>query len=220
MTATARTLARAGLIVSGAFLISRVLGWLRLVVIANAIGDPRELDAFFAAFRIPDLLFLVVIAGSFGAAFIPVFGEYIRLTYVENRGAAPHTDKLHTLERFTRLEQWTRERFPMVESVEYRWSGQIMEPVDYMAYIGKNPGGDEHIIQRAFSVETSLGEDAGAQLGQAGAGDAVPSTADCCSRSAPTPRGPIAFGPRPRSLCPSSCWSSRCRRRWPHDPPT
>lgn len=48
-------------------------------------------------------------------------------------------------ERFVRLEQWARERFPMIESVKYRWSGQVMEPVDYMAYIGRNPGGDEHI---------------------------------------------------------------------------
>ncbi len=48
-------------------------------------------------------------------------------------------------ERFTRLEKWTRERFPMVERIEYQWSGQVMEPVDYMAYIGRNPGGDEHI---------------------------------------------------------------------------
>jgi glycine/D-amino acid oxidase-like deaminating enzyme/nitrite reductase/ring-hydroxylating ferredoxin subunit len=48
-------------------------------------------------------------------------------------------------ERFARLEQWTRERFTMIERIEYRWSGQVMEPVDYMAYIGKNPGGDEHI---------------------------------------------------------------------------
>jgi Rieske Fe-S protein len=48
-------------------------------------------------------------------------------------------------ERFARLEQWTRERFSMIESVQYRWSGQVMEPVDYLAYIGRNPGGDEHI---------------------------------------------------------------------------
>jgi Rieske Fe-S protein len=33
----------------------------------------------------------------------------------------------------------------MVERIEYRWSGQVIEPVDYLAYIGKNPGGDEHI---------------------------------------------------------------------------
>ena len=50
-----------------------------------------------------------------------------------------------TEERFARLEQWARERFSMIESVQYRWSGQVMEPVDYLAYIGRNPGGDEHI---------------------------------------------------------------------------
>ncbi len=47
-------------------------------------------------------------------------------------------------ERFRCLEEWTRERFP-VKSIDYRWSGQIMEPVDYMGYIGKNPGADQHI---------------------------------------------------------------------------
>ncbi len=46
--------------------------------------------------------------------------------------------------RFTRLESWTRERFPMAKSIDFRWSGQIMEPVDHMAFIGKNPGTDEH----------------------------------------------------------------------------
>lgn len=55
-------------------------------------------------------------------------------------GQAEDTDQ-----RFASLEQWARERFPMIERVDYRWSGQIIEPVDYMAYIGKNPGGDEHI---------------------------------------------------------------------------
>jgi putative peptidoglycan lipid II flippase len=68
----ARTLARAGLIVSGAFLVSRVLGWLRLVVIANVVEDPAQLDAFFAAFRIPDLLFQLVAAGALSSALIPV----------------------------------------------------------------------------------------------------------------------------------------------------
>ncbi len=71
MTA-ARTLARAGLIVSAAFLISRVLGWVRLVVIANTVTDPAELDAFFAAFRIPDLLFQLVAAGALSSALIPI----------------------------------------------------------------------------------------------------------------------------------------------------
>ena len=66
MTA-ARTLARAGLIVSSAFLVSRVLGWLRLVVIANVVEDPAQLDAFFAAFRIQ-----LVAAGALSSALIPV----------------------------------------------------------------------------------------------------------------------------------------------------
>jgi Rieske Fe-S protein len=46
--------------------------------------------------------------------------------------------------RFRNLEQWARQRFPMIESIDYRWSGQVMEPVDYMGFIGKNPG-DENI---------------------------------------------------------------------------
>jgi glycine/D-amino acid oxidase-like deaminating enzyme/nitrite reductase/ring-hydroxylating ferredoxin subunit len=42
--------------------------------------------------------------------------------------------------RFERLEAWTRERFPTAQEVEYDWSGQIMEPVDSLAFIGRNPG--------------------------------------------------------------------------------
>lgn len=42
-------------------------------------------------------------------------------------------------ERFRRLEVWTRERFPHVEGFEFRWSGQVMEPVDSLALIGRNP---------------------------------------------------------------------------------
>ena len=42
--------------------------------------------------------------------------------------------------RFEHLEQWTRERFPSFGEVRHRWSGQVMEPVDYMPYSGRNPG--------------------------------------------------------------------------------
>ncbi len=65
-------LARAGLIVSGAFLVSRLLGWVRLVVIADTFGASADLDAFFAAFRIPDLIFQLVAAGALSSALIPV----------------------------------------------------------------------------------------------------------------------------------------------------
>lgn len=42
--------------------------------------------------------------------------------------------------RFDRLQAWTRERFPMVGEVLYRWSGQVQEPADAMGYIGPQPG--------------------------------------------------------------------------------
>ncbi len=40
--------------------------------------------------------------------------------------------------RFGALERWTRHRFP-VEEILYRWSGEVMEPVDGLAFIGRNP---------------------------------------------------------------------------------
>jgi glycine/D-amino acid oxidase-like deaminating enzyme/nitrite reductase/ring-hydroxylating ferredoxin subunit len=40
---------------------------------------------------------------------------------------------------FERLEKWTRQRFAFAEDVVYRWSGQVLEPVDGLAYIGRNP---------------------------------------------------------------------------------
>ena len=38
---------------------------------------------------------------------------------------------------FAKLEDWTRKHFPFVEETEYKWSGQIIEPNDYMAFIGR-----------------------------------------------------------------------------------
>ena len=55
----------------GAFFISRVLGWFRLVVFARQF-DASDLDTFFAAFRIPDLIFQLVAAGALSSALIPV----------------------------------------------------------------------------------------------------------------------------------------------------
>lgn len=64
-------------IVAGAFVVSRILGLLREIVIAAQLGTSATYDAYVAAFRIPDLLFLVVMGGAFGSAFIPVFGGYL-----------------------------------------------------------------------------------------------------------------------------------------------
>lgn len=49
-------------------------------------------------------------------------------------------------DRFGRLEQWTRERFPQIGEVEYRWSGQVMEPADGIAFIGRNPLDEDNVF--------------------------------------------------------------------------
>ncbi|HEX2166669.1 MAG TPA: FAD-dependent oxidoreductase, partial [Longimicrobiales bacterium] len=48
-------------------------------------------------------------------------------------------------ERLERLSAWTRKRFPMVEEIEHRWSGQVLETSDGLAFIGPNPDGAENV---------------------------------------------------------------------------
>lgn len=43
-------------------------------------------------------------------------------------------------QRYDNLIRWTSERFPHFDNVAYKWSGQVMEPVDCLGYIGRNPG--------------------------------------------------------------------------------
>jgi putative peptidoglycan lipid II flippase len=69
---SARFLARAGLIVTSMFLLSRILGYIRTIVFAAAFPDVAQLSPFFAAFRIPDFLFQLVAAGALSSALIPV----------------------------------------------------------------------------------------------------------------------------------------------------
>ena len=71
------SLARAATTVSLAFVASRALGLLREVVIGGQFGTSPELDAYLAAFRIPDLLFQLIAGGALGSAFIPTFAAYL-----------------------------------------------------------------------------------------------------------------------------------------------
>lgn len=57
--------------------LSRILGLARDVVIARYFGSGTAADAFFVAFRIPNLLRRLFAEGSLTIAFIPVFGEYL-----------------------------------------------------------------------------------------------------------------------------------------------
>jgi glycine/D-amino acid oxidase-like deaminating enzyme len=48
-------------------------------------------------------------------------------------------------ERFNNLIKWTSDKFPMVENLEYKWSGQVLEPLDGLSFIGKDPENSEHV---------------------------------------------------------------------------
>jgi putative peptidoglycan lipid II flippase len=62
-------------IVMAGFVLSRVLGLVRDSIFANYFGTSAVSDAYRVAFQLPDLLYLVIIGGALGSAFIPVFSE-------------------------------------------------------------------------------------------------------------------------------------------------
>jgi putative peptidoglycan lipid II flippase len=61
------------LIVIGGALVSRITGLARDVVISAQFGTDADLGAYYAAFRVTDLLYMVIIGGALGSSFIPVF---------------------------------------------------------------------------------------------------------------------------------------------------
>ncbi|MDZ4718476.1 MAG: murein biosynthesis integral membrane protein MurJ [Roseiflexaceae bacterium] len=61
------------LMVAGGYLLSRVLGLARDVIISNQFGTSAQLDAFRATFGVIDMIYIVIAGGALGSAFIPVF---------------------------------------------------------------------------------------------------------------------------------------------------
>ena len=76
---------RAASLVMSAFLFSRALGLVREIVIGRQFGTTWELDAYLAAFRVPDAIFQLMAGGALGSAFIPVFTGF--LAQKDHRGA-------------------------------------------------------------------------------------------------------------------------------------
>src|SRR5205807_3031683 len=74
-----RKLAQGALVVMTGFLLSRLLGAVRNVVIAAHFGAGPEYGAYVAAIALPDLVFQVLVGGAVGSAFIPVFKRYLAL---------------------------------------------------------------------------------------------------------------------------------------------
>lgn len=76
MTGENKVTRAAGLLML-AMIISRILGYIRDVVIYAQFGQNRVTDAYQAAFSIPDFLYLILVGGAMSSAFIPVFSGYI-----------------------------------------------------------------------------------------------------------------------------------------------
>jgi len=84
--------------------------------------------------------------------------HYVRLESFDDRhdllisGGEDHKtgqadeEEISIASRYDKLEAWTRYYFLMMDDVAYRWSGQVLEPVDSLGFMGKNPGDDNIYI--------------------------------------------------------------------------
>jgi len=96
---------------------------------AIAIAVPAEAVPMHLYWDTEDPYHYVRVAeGEGGASHLIVGGEDHRTGHDQ--------DPVH---RWLALEQWTRERFPMAGATIARWSGQVIEPVDSLALIGRSP---------------------------------------------------------------------------------
>ncbi len=80
-----KQIARAAVVVVGGFLASGVLGLVRTAAFSSTFGASDALDAFYAAQRIPETLFVLVAGGALGSSFIPVFARFLNAD--DERGA-------------------------------------------------------------------------------------------------------------------------------------
>lgn len=76
-SAAGKRLYSAAASVGVAFVIGRILGQFREILIGAQFGTGFEKAAYDAAFRLPDTIFLLVMSGAFGSAFVPVFAEFV-----------------------------------------------------------------------------------------------------------------------------------------------
>lgn len=75
-SATSTSVVSAAVIVAVFSILSRLVGFLRDHILAGLFGTGDTLDVYFAAFRVPDFLFQLIVIGALSACFIPVFNRY------------------------------------------------------------------------------------------------------------------------------------------------
>lgn len=86
----------AAFILAFASLVSRLLGVIRDRLIASEFGASTLLDSYYAAFRIPDFIFNLLILGALSSAFIPVF-----TTYLSKKDKSKAVDLVHVVMTLT-----------------------------------------------------------------------------------------------------------------------
>jgi glycine/D-amino acid oxidase-like deaminating enzyme/nitrite reductase/ring-hydroxylating ferredoxin subunit len=69
--------------------------------------------------------------------------------------------------RFQALETWTRNLIPDAQEVTHRWSGQVLETIDYAGFIGRNPGSSNIYVHTGDSGQGITHGVAGAMLNAA-----------------------------------------------------
>lgn len=77
ITGKSKTIVSAAIIIGAASFASRILGLFRNRILAGMFNASIELDMYYAAFRLPDLVYNLLVLGALSAGFIPIFVGYI-----------------------------------------------------------------------------------------------------------------------------------------------
>ena len=85
-----KTISRSALVLGISYFLSALLALFRDRLLAGRFGAGPELDVYFAAFRIPDFVYNLLILGGFAAAFLPLFSEYFSRNKEEAWEATNH----------------------------------------------------------------------------------------------------------------------------------
>ena len=97
LNSKSKTVAFSAFLLAVSSLLSRILGLLRDRLLASKFGAGAELDTYFAAFRIPDFVYTVLIIGGVTAAFLPVLSKYFKENKKDNEWDKETTEFVNNL---------------------------------------------------------------------------------------------------------------------------
>jgi len=67
----------AALVIMATIFLSAILGFIKMRLLSTYFGDSRPLDIYLAAFRLPDMIYQLLVMGTISSAFIPVFSSFL-----------------------------------------------------------------------------------------------------------------------------------------------